>query len=91
MKESKYNYCQKDYTGLLIYNAKSDEIIALNPQLADIYEKETPEGIRNLHPELYSYLTERGVFIEEDADEVNSVRFRLSCIGNRTTSLCCMI
>lgn len=39
MKESKYNLCLQDHTGMVIYNAKADEVIALNPQLAAIYEK----------------------------------------------------
>ncbi len=70
MKESKFNFSLQDHTGLIIYNAKSDEVIALNPQLANFYKKETPDSIRNLHPELFSYLTKKGVFVEEDADEV---------------------
>lgn len=70
MKESKFNFRLQDHTGMIIYNAKSDEVIALNPQLADIYEKETPDSIHDRHPELFSYLTEKGVLVEENTDEV---------------------
>lgn len=70
MKESKFNFRLQDHTGMIIYNAKSDEVIALNPLLADIYEKETPDSIHDRHPELFSYLTEKGVLVEENTDEV---------------------
>lgn len=74
MKESNYNFYLRDHTGMVIYNAKSDEVIALVPQLAELYEqrKETPETIRDVHPELFAYLVEKGVFIEEDIDEVEA-------------------
>lgn len=36
MKESRYNLYLKDSTGMVIYNAMSDEIVVLNPQLADL-------------------------------------------------------
>lgn len=74
MKESKFNFCLQDHTGMVIYNAKSDEIIALNPQLAEIYEqgKDAPGIIRDLHPELFSFLHKKGFFVEDDINEVDA-------------------
>lgn len=71
MKESKYNFHLRDNTGMIIYNAKSDEVIALNPQLADIYEerRENPVSIKEIHPDLYAYLVEKGVFVGKALDE----------------------
>lgn len=71
MKESKYNLCLQDHTGMVIYNAKADEVIALNPQLAAIYEKgkDTPDTIGEKHPELFAYLVKKGVFVEDGTDE----------------------
>ncbi len=58
---------------MVIYNAMSDEIVTLNPQLAEIYEqwRNTPENIQDLHPELFSYLIKKGVLVEDGIDEVN--------------------
>ncbi len=39
MKTSRYNLYLQDSTGMVIYNAKSDEIVALTPELADIFEE----------------------------------------------------
>lgn len=71
MKESKYNLCLQDHTGMVIYNAKADELTALNPQLAAIYEKgkDEPDTIREKHPELFACLVEKGVFVEDGTDE----------------------
>lgn len=39
MKTSRYNLYLQDSTGMVIYNAKSDEIVALTPGLANIFEE----------------------------------------------------
>lgn len=74
MKESRYNYYLQDHTGMVIYNAMADEVVVLNPQLAAIYEegRGAPEKIRNIHSDLFAYLTSKGVLIEDDVDEVKT-------------------
>ena len=55
MKTSRYNLYLQDSTGMVIYNAKSDEIVALPPELADIFEEKKCDyqGLQALHPELW--------------------------------------
>lgn len=40
MKASRYNLYLSDHTGMVIYNAKADEVIVLNPQLAGLLQHE---------------------------------------------------
>ena len=72
MKTSRYNLYLQDSTGMVIYNAKSDEIVALTPELADIFEEKKCDyqGLQTLHPELCSYLVQKGIFVDEGIDEV---------------------
>lgn len=73
MRASIYNLYLKDHTGMVIYNARKDEIIALHPQLADLFEEGNGYGdaeqIRRRHPELMAYLIEKGIFVEDGIDE----------------------
>lgn len=39
MKTSRYNLYLQDSTGMIIYNAKSDEIVALTPELSEEQQK----------------------------------------------------
>ena len=63
MIESKYNLCLQDNTGMIIYNAKADEIVALNPHLAELYNqyRKKPEELSNHHSELFQMLVDKGV------------------------------
>lgn len=72
MKTSRYNLYLQDSTGMVIYNAKSDEIVALTPELADIFEEKKCDyqGLQTLHPELCSYLVQKGIFVDEGINEV---------------------
>ena len=72
MKTSRYNLYLSDHTGMVIYNARADEVIVLNPQLAGLFEegKDNPELIRQQHPDLLTFLIEKGVFVENDMDEI---------------------
>ncbi len=62
MIESKYNLCLQDNTGMIIYNAKADEIVALNPHLAELYNqyRKKPEELSNHHSELFQMLVAKG-------------------------------
>ena len=63
MKTSRYNLYLQDSTGMVIYNAKSDEIVALPPGLANIFEEKKCDykELQTLHPELCSYPPEFGL------------------------------
>ena len=63
MKTSRYNLYLQDSTGIVIYNAKSDEIVALTPGLANIFEEKKCDykELQTLHPELCSYPPEFGL------------------------------
>lgn len=50
MKESRYNLYLKDSTGMVIYNAMSDEIVVLNPQLADLVYENRKQSQKKIPP-----------------------------------------
>ena len=72
MRESKYNYCMGDHTGMVIYNAKTDGIVALTPELATLFEGSRGDfgKLEKLHPDLYSHLLGKGMLVGDSADEV---------------------
>lgn len=74
MKQSKYNCILQDNTGMAIYNAATDQLVALTPQLANIFNegKATPEKIKAQHAELYDHLLQKGIFVCDDADETEA-------------------
>lgn len=74
MKQSKYNCILQDNTGMVIYNAATDQLVALTQQLANIFNegKATPEKIKAQHAELYDHLLQKGIFVCDDADETEA-------------------
>lgn len=74
MKQSKYNCILQDNTGMVIYNAATDQLVALTPQLANIFNegKAAPEKIKAQHAELYDHLLQKGIFVRDDADETET-------------------
>ncbi|WP_337482357.1 radical SAM/SPASM domain-containing protein [Prevotellamassilia timonensis] len=74
MKQSKYNCILQDNTGMVIYNAATDQLVALTPQLANIFNegKAAPERIKAQHAELYDHLLQKGIFVCDDADETEA-------------------
>lgn len=74
MKQSKYNCILQDSTGMVIYNAATDQLVALTPQLANIFNegKAAPEKIKAQHAELYDHLLQKGIFVCDDADETET-------------------
>lgn len=74
MKQSKYNCILQDDTGMVIYNAATDQLVALTPQLANIFNegKAAPEKIKAQHAELYDHLLQKGIFVCDDADETET-------------------
>ena len=74
MKQSKYNCILQDNTGMVIYNAATDQLVALTPQLANIFHegKAAPEKIKAQHAELYDHLLQKGIFVCDEADEIEA-------------------
>lgn len=74
MKQSKYNCILQDCTGMVIYNAATDQLVALNPQLAQIFNdgKSAPETIKMQHAELYYHFLQKGIFVCDDVDETET-------------------
>lgn len=74
MKQSKYNCILQDNTGMVIYNAATDQLVALTPQLANIFNesKAAPEKIKAQHAELYDHLLQKGIFVCDDVDETEA-------------------
>lgn len=74
MKQSKYNCILQDSTGMVIYNAATDQLVALTPQLANIFNegKAAPEKIKAQHAELYDHLLQKGIFVCDEADETEA-------------------
>ncbi len=74
MKQSKYNCILQDNTGMVIYNAATDQLVALTPQLANIFNegKAAPEKIKAQHAELYDHLLQKGIFVCDEADETET-------------------
>jgi hypothetical protein len=56
MKTSRYNLYLQDSTGMVIYNAKSDEIVALTPGLANIFEEKKNVIIKSCRPCTLNYV-----------------------------------
>lgn len=59
---------------MVIYNAATDQLVALTPQLANIFNegKAAPEKIKAQHAELYDHLLQKGIFVCDDADETET-------------------
>lgn len=74
MKQSKYNCILQDNTGMVVYNAATDQLVALTPQLANIFNegKAAPEKIKAQHAELYDHLLQKGIFVCDEADETET-------------------
>lgn len=74
MKQSKYNCILQDNTGMVIYNAATDQLVALTPQLANIFNegKAAPEKIKAQHAELYDHLLQKGIFVCDETDETET-------------------
>ena len=78
MKERSYTYRLEENGYLFLYNAATDQVRALLPQVATLYKAaadrpeslaDRPESLADRHPELYDSLCSGGFFVADDADE----------------------
>lgn len=71
MKESFYTYRLEENGYLFLYNAATDQMMALLPQVAALYKSAAnrPESLAERHPALYDSLCSGGFLVADDADE----------------------
>lgn len=71
MKESFYTYRLEENGYLFLYNAATDKVMALLPQVAALYKAAAghPESLATRHPELYDSLCSGGFLVADDTDE----------------------
>ena len=72
MRQSIYNHILKTNEGkVILYNALSDSLLFLLPELYEIYESNMGnlEKISHIHPDFFEALKEKGFLVEETIDE----------------------
>lgn len=71
MKSSFYNHEEDNGDNYILYNCASDAIVFLNNELKKVWKNSQPhlERIQDIHPEFYSYLTEKGFVVADNVDE----------------------
>lgn len=75
MKPSIYNFVFDNGSNYLLYNASSDEIVAMGEDLYKLYMESLcdVEDIRRRHPGFYDYLLDKGAIVEDSCSESDSV------------------
>lgn len=69
MKKSLYNYLSFIDESWILYNAFSDEMCVLDPQIKELYEEASLDVIRDVHPEFYDFLVSKGFLVPFEEDE----------------------
>lgn len=74
-KLSKYNFFVENDKNTILYNAASDQRIAVLPQLADLVKdnEDNIDKLQDIHPDFYKELVARGFVVGEDIDEAAEV------------------
>lgn len=64
MTESLYNYELEENGYLFLYNAASDQLLALLPEIAELYKagRKRPGLIAEKHADLFNELCSKGLF-----------------------------
>ncbi|MCL1943377.1 MAG: radical SAM protein [Candidatus Azobacteroides sp.] len=85
MKYSQFNSIISYKNKFALYNAFEKRVIFLEPELKNILEHETLNGIDNLiniHPDFYNYLSEEKFLVKDDVDEVDEIKKLVYSIDN---------
>lgn len=69
MKKSKYNHLKTHQGKTLLYNALTDEVAMLDPQIGELFLAHSPTEINNIHPDFYRFLKTKGFIIDNNRDE----------------------
>lgn len=88
MKPSKYNYSIANGDGnIVLYNTNSDQILVVNPQLADLWEsyQSNVAELDTIHPAYYDILQKKGFILDDGKDKIRHYKksinyFNIICI-----------
>lgn len=71
MKTSQYNFLLENGDRYILYNACSDEIVILQPELYDLYVEHlnSIDKLAEKHAEFFNYLVEKQAIVPDDEDE----------------------
>lgn len=69
MKKSLYNHLSFTDESWVLYNAFTDEVSVLAPEVKELYEKHDVDEIRKIHPEFYDYLQTKQFLVPESENE----------------------
>lgn len=69
MKKSLYNHLSFIDESWVLYNAFTDEVSVLAPEVKELYEKHDVDEIRKIHPEFYDYLQTKQFLVPESENE----------------------
>lgn len=69
MKKSLYNHLSFIDESWVLYNAFTDEVSVLAPEVKELYEKHDVDEIRKIHPEFYDYLQVKQFLVPESENE----------------------
>ena len=74
-KFSKYNHFIENGDNCLLYNIARDEVLILQPQLADLIQQhlQDVDRIGEIHPPLYHELKKKGYIVPQTSDEVKEL------------------
>ncbi len=83
-KWSMYNNWFPNGEETLLYNSASDVAMALLPQIKELTDryKDNPALLENVHPTLYSFMSEKGFIVDADADETRQLIARWAAEEN---------
>lgn len=75
MKQSRYNFLINNGDNYALYNAFSDQLAMLRPELYDFFVDNISslDIINARHPQFFDYLVSCGFIVDDDADEVSEV------------------
>lgn len=69
MKKSLYNHLAFIDGSWVLYNAWTDELAILDPEVKAVYEENDVEGIRKAHPDFCAFLEEKRFVVPASEDE----------------------
>jgi len=71
MKKSKYTIFIPVGSRSILFNCRTDELIQVEKRLSDLYQKNANDlkVIKDVAPEFYTYLFDKGFIVENDIDE----------------------
>lgn len=69
MKKSRYNFIRQIDNQSVLYNAQTEAIAILNPEVAQLYNEHSVDDLRHLHPDFFRFLCDKKYLLDDDCDE----------------------